>query len=108
MIQCGDPTGLGNGGASYYGHYFEDEFHRDLKHTGAGILSIANSGPKTNGRQFFITLTPTPWFDNCYTIFVRVTSGMVVVRQMALVETDRYEKPINDIKIKTAYITTDI
>jgi len=63
MIQTGDPTGTGRGGASIYGPAFEDEITRDLKHTGAGILSMANSGPNTNGSQFFVTLAPTQWLD---------------------------------------------
>ena len=68
MIQGGDPTGTGRGGESFYGGKFEDEISRNLKHTGAGILSMANSGPNTNGSQFFITLKSTPWLDGKHTI----------------------------------------
>ena len=65
MVQGGDPTGTGRGGESIYGGKFEDENTRNLKHTGAGVVSMANSGPNTNGSQFFITLKPTPfWMEN--------------------------------------------
>ena len=63
MIQRGDPRGTGRGGTSIFGYQFEDAIYSDLKHTGAGILSMANSGPNTNGSQFFLTLDPTPWLD---------------------------------------------
>ncbi|KAJ8301230.1 hypothetical protein KUTeg_020217 [Tegillarca granosa] len=106
MIQGGDPTGTGRGGASIYGKEFDDEINDELKHTGAGILSMANSGPNTNGSQFFITLAPTQWLDGKHTIFGRVQSGMQVVHRIGLVETDNGDKPVDDIKITKAYITT--
>ncbi|EGD82739.1 peptidyl-prolyl cis-trans isomerase [Salpingoeca rosetta] len=70
MAQTGDPTGTGRGGASIYGAKFEDEIHRKLKHTGAGILSMANSGPNTNGSQFFVTLAPAQWLDATNTLHI--------------------------------------
>ncbi|KAF2307660.1 hypothetical protein GH714_030661 [Hevea brasiliensis] len=63
IVQGGDPTGTGRGGESIYGPKFEDEIRPELKHTGAGIISMANAGPNTNGSQFFITLAPTPSLD---------------------------------------------
>lgn len=104
MIQGGDPTGTGRGGASIYGEKFEDEITPELKHTGAGILSMANSGPNTNGSQFFITLAPTPWLDGKHTIFGRVKSGLQVVKKLGLVKTDKEDRPVEEVKIERAYV----
>ncbi|CAH1792300.1 unnamed protein product [Owenia fusiformis] len=105
MIQGGDPTGTGRGGASIYGKEFDDEISEELKHSGAGILSMANSGPNSNGSQFFISLAPTQWLDGKHAIFGRVFSGMQVVKRMGMVDTDNNDKPYEDVKIQKAFIT---
>ena len=104
MLQTGDPTGTGRGGASIYGEKFEDEIDPGLKHTGAGILSMANSGKNTNGSQFFITLAPTPWLDGKHTIFGRVKSGLRVVQRMGLVKTGAEDRPVDQVKIIKARV----
>jgi peptidyl-prolyl cis-trans isomerase-like 1 len=102
MIQGGDPTGTGRGGESVYGGKFPDEISRNLKHTGAGIVSMANSGPDTNASQFFITLKPTPWLDGKHTVFARIYSGMSVVQRMGMVATNSDDQPANPITIHKA------
>ena len=104
MLQAGDPTGTGRGGASFWGGKFEDEFVSDLKHDTPGILSMANAGPNTNGSQFFITLVPTPWLDGKHTVFGKVINGMDVVYAIGVVKTGAGDKPINAVVMEEVII----
>ena len=102
MIQGGDPTGTGMGGESIWGKPFKDEFAPNAVFDKAGILAMANSGPNTNGSQFFITTVPTYWLNGRHTIFGLVTQGFDIVKKIENAETNgRYEgdKPLEDIKI---------
>lgn len=126
MIQGGDPTGTGMGGESIYGPKFEDEFS-DKAFNLRGALSMANAGPGTNGSQFFIvqasrvdsrmvakypeeiieaytTNGGTPWLDNKHTVFGQVIEGLEVIDEMALVQKNGNDKPLEDIKIESIEI----
>lgn len=126
MIQGGDPEGNGTGGSSIWGHPFEDEFSRNLFNI-RGALSMANSGPNTNGSQFFIVqnknmpkryikqMEPagypkeiiqaykqggTPWLDGRHTVFGQVIEGMDIVDKIAKVKKDKMDKPLEDVIIE--------
>ena len=102
VIQGGDPTGTGKGGDSSFGGPFEDEIHSELKHTGAGILSMANAGKNTNKSQFFITLGPQPHLDSKHTVFGRISAGMSVIKSISSVTTEAGDRPTSEVRIITA------
>lgn len=104
MIQGGDPTGTGAGGQSIWGKAFKDEFDPKVKFDSPGILAMANSGPNTNGSQFFITCIPTPWLNMHHTIFGKVISGYDVVQKIENTPTGEADKPITAQKIIKAYL----
>ena len=104
MIQGGDPTGTGSGGASIWGKAFEDEVSPTVKFDRKGLLAMANAGPSTNGSQFFITTVPTPWLNMKHTIFGEVVSGYDVVERIENVPVGRNDKPQQEQKIIKAYL----
>ncbi len=104
MIQGGDPTGTGMGGESVWGRPFGDEVSPAAKFDGPGILAMANSGPDTNGSQFFITTEKTPWLNLRHTIFGEVVSGLEVVQKIENTPVNAEDRPIAEQKIIRAYV----
>lgn len=104
MIQGGDPQGTGTGGESIWGKYFPDEFSEEVRFDAEGMLAMANSGPMTNGSQFFITTSNPEWLNDMHTIFGKVVEGYDNVKKIEAVETGDQDKPVEDQKILEAYV----
>jgi peptidyl-prolyl cis-trans isomerase A (cyclophilin A) len=103
MIQGGCPLGTGVGGPGYQ---FADEFSKKRRHHGAGVLSMANAGPGTNGSQFFVTLAATPWLDDRHSVFGEVVEGLDVVQKIGQVPTSKPgDRPIKPVVIESVTIS---
>ncbi|CAN6647998.1 peptidyl-prolyl cis-trans isomerase [Trichomonascus vanleenenianus] len=101
MAQMGDPTGTGKGGESIWGGKFEDEIKPTLRHNKRGIVSMANSGPNTNGSQFFITYAKQVPLDGKYSVFGKLIGGMDTLDKLEAVQVDKKNRPITPIYIKS-------
>lgn len=104
MIQGGDPTATGAGGASLWGGPFIDEFNPSVKFDKTGLLAMANRGPNTNTSQFFITTVSTPWLDQKHTIFGFVSNGYNIIQKIENVPVDASSRPKEQVKILKAYV----
>ena len=104
MVQGGDPLGTGTGGESIWGKNFPDEFSPEARFDTEGLLAMANSGPMTNGSQFFITTSKPEWLNDKHTIFGKVVKGYDKVKKIEGVEKGNGDKPVEDQKIVKAYI----
>jgi cyclophilin family peptidyl-prolyl cis-trans isomerase len=107
MIQGGDPSGTGFKGESIWGGKFKDEFNPSLRFDRPGLLAMANSGPNTNGSQFFITQAPAPHLNDKHTIFGEVMEGMDVINAIAAVRVDQRNKPLEPVVMESVTIETE-
>mmetsp|Transcript_14858 Transcript_14858/g.20961 ORF Transcript_14858/g.20961 Transcript_14858/m.20961 type:complete len:166 (+) Transcript_14858:56-553(+) len=104
IIQGGDPTGTGKGGASIYGKYFQDEIDDSLKHNKRGTISMANRGPHTNGSQFFFAYDPQPHLNNVNTVFGQIIHGDETLDAMEKIPCDDRDRPNHEIVLKSVTI----
>ena len=107
MVQGGDPTGTGRGGASAYGAPFADEFHAQLGHSARGVLSMANSGPNSNGSQFFLTYAPCGHLDRKHSVFGRLVGGEAVLGALEKLPVDSSDRPREEVRVLRVEVFSD-